>query len=155
MIRVFLGLGSNDVPEARLAQGVGELQSRFGNLVTSPIFENLSDDGIGPPYLNMVVGLTTGLSPADLKNQLLDVEVCCGRVRGQVACALDIDILLMGDRVGVVDGVNLPHPDILARAYVLEPLALIAPELLHPVLQQSCACLWQAFTGPRNRKRLS
>jgi len=72
------------------------------------------------------------------------IEADHGRTRGEKKFAsrtLDIDILTYGDHVGVLDGVELPRDEILKHAFVLRPLADIAPEVLHPILQKPYAQL--------------
>lgn len=151
MIRVFLGLGSNLQREQNLAAGLQALGRHFGPLIPSRIYESEPLQGSGQPYFNMVVALDVALPVGALKTSLRKIEAQCGRVRdGSGRCALDIDLLLYGDQVGDVDGVTLPHADILQRAWVLRPLAELAPDLLHPLEQKSLHSLWQAYTGPRN-----
>ena len=58
---------------------------------------------------------------------------------------LDLDLLLHGNRVGRVAGKNLPHPDLLTRAWVLGPLAELAPQAIHPVTGERMDALWQRF----------
>jgi 2-amino-4-hydroxy-6-hydroxymethyldihydropteridine diphosphokinase len=58
---------------------------------------------------------------------------------------MDLDVLLFGDRVGEFPGAKLPRPDLLKRAYMLGPLAEIAPEVVHPTLGATIGELWQRF----------
>lgn len=157
MTSVFLGLGSNENRERNLDAALAALQRRFGLLECSPIFESMPHGGGGQSYLNLVVKLETQLSAGQLKAELRRIEDDAGRIRSRPSpeCALDIDILLMDGFVGDFDGVVLPHADILHRAYVLQPLALLAPEGIHPVLQISFAELWCRFAGPQNLKRVT
>lgn len=147
MTAVFLGLGSNDQPERHLCAALDLLRQSFGGVDVSPVFASESADGEGAAgYLNLVVQVDTALAVGALKALLRDIEQQCGRIRSgekQSACPLDIDLLLYGDQTGVVDGVTLPHPDILRRSYVLRPLSLLAPCRAHPVQKKTFAALWQ------------
>src|ERR1700733_7723932 len=91
-----------------------------------------------PRFLNGALGLETELEPVELMRELLGVERAMGREReGAIAKGprgIDLDLLLYG--VGVVSAgeLTLPHPEMQARRFGLEPLAEIAPEWIHPVL---------------------
>lgn len=91
-----------------------------------------------PRFLNGALVLETELEPAVLMLGLLAVERAMGRTReGAVAKGprvIDLDLLLYGDVVTSTDELTLPHPEMHARRFVLEPLAEIAPEWVHPVL---------------------
>lgn len=147
MATVFLGLGSNHDRERNLCSAIELLSAAFGSLQRSSVYESAPHGHAGAPYFNLVVMLETDTSVAALKQQLREIEARCGRDRDGApgVCALDIDLLLYGDQVGEVDGVQLPHRDVLSRPYVLQPLAELAPELPHPVERQSFKILWQRF----------
>ena len=147
MATVFLGLGSNHDRERNLCSAIELLSASFGSLQRSSVYESAPHGHSGAPYFNLVVMLETDTSVAALKQQLREIEARCGRDRDGApgVCTLDIDLLLYGDQVGEVDGVQLPHRDVLARAYVLQPLAELAPEQLHPVERLAFKTLWQRF----------
>ncbi len=94
-------------------------------------------------YLNCAVEIETRLSPRALLKLLHDIEAGAGRVRGAAAPSvyadrtLDIDILLYEDRVVSDQDLQIPHPFLHERRFVLTPLADIAPEVEHPTLYQS------------------
>lgn len=92
-----------------------------------------------PDFLNQVVEGFTELTPTKLLNFLKHVEKKMGREVNfrNGPRLIDLDILLYGDRVVHTTRLNLPHPQIVERAFVLVPLAEIAPELVHPVLHKS------------------
>ena len=91
-----------------------------------------------PRFLNGALVLETELGPVDLLRGLLGVERAMGRERdGAVAKGprvIDLDLLLYGDVVMATEELTLPHPEMVERRFVLEPLAEIAPEMVHPVL---------------------
>ena len=109
-----------------------------GNLFLSTIVD----------FINSVVKIETALSVGELLNALRKIEDDNGRIRGGErfsARTLDIDILTYDDLTGKVDGVELPRDEILKNAFVLWPLAEIAPDALHPVTKTTYAEHWQAF----------
>lgn len=103
---------------------------------------------VGPPqpdYLNGCVLLTTTLSPHALLQVLLDIEKQFGRVRRERwgPRTLDLDLLLYADRVLHTPDLQIPHPRMTERAFVLVPLAEIAPDWIEPVSGKAIADLVQ------------
>lgn len=143
--RVFLGLGSNSRREAALAEALRRLREAFGELRCSPVYESAAVGGQGHAYLNLAVALDTGLPVGELKTRLRDIEQAVGRVRGGEDVVIDIDILTYGDFQGDVDGVRLPRRELLERAYVLGPLADIAPDACHPLTGLTYLAHWRSF----------
>jgi 2-amino-4-hydroxy-6-hydroxymethyldihydropteridine diphosphokinase len=99
-----------------------------------------------PPYVNAVLQIETGLQPAELLALLHDVERESGRVRDgrpNAPRVLDLDLIAFGDVVMTGErGLVLPHPRAADRAFVMGPLADIAPDWLHPVLRRTAADLF-------------
>ncbi|GGY61610.1 2-amino-4-hydroxy-6-hydroxymethyldihydropteridine diphosphokinase [Cellvibrio zantedeschiae] len=148
MTHVFLGLGSNLEREKNIRAGLAALESLFGELVLSKVYESESVGFKGSHFYNMVVSLKTDLSIACLSEALKKIEDDHGRVRTGPKYSprtLDIDILTYGDFVGVEAGIELPRAEITQNAFVLLPLSEIAPQKLHPQLKKSYADLWQAY----------
>ncbi|HEY6412297.1 MAG TPA: 2-amino-4-hydroxy-6-hydroxymethyldihydropteridine diphosphokinase [Edaphobacter sp.] len=91
-----------------------------------------------PRFLNAAVLLETSIEPSELMRALLRIEQTMGRERmGAVAKGprvIDLDLLLYGQVVMNTTELTLPHPEMMERRFVLEPLAEIAPGLVHPVL---------------------
>lgn len=148
MPRVYLGLGSNCRREPSLAAALDSLRQSFGAVISSPVYESMAVGEPGDPYLNLVVALETVMPVAALKAALRDIEAQIGRVRGRCDVIIDIDILLYGDFVGDVDGLQLPRAELLERAYVLKPLADLAGAERHPLTGMTYAEHWQSFAGP-------
>lgn len=99
--------------------------------------EFVETKAVGPPqpdFLNAAALLETSLSPEALLGALLGIEAALGRVRGVAKGprTLDLDLLLHGDAVRNTPELTLPHPELPRRAFVLEPLAAIAPALPVP-----------------------
>ncbi|HCH24595.1 MAG TPA: 2-amino-4-hydroxy-6-hydroxymethyldihydropteridine diphosphokinase [Oceanospirillaceae bacterium] len=147
-VQVYLGLGANIDPEHCLRAGVAALRDAFGEsspVQLSPVYQTQAVGLEGPDFLNMVVGFSTLMSVADLRAWIKEVENKNGRQRDQKQSSchrLDMDLLLYGNLISPAD--NLPRSDVLQRAYVLKPLADIAPALSYPGAQESMASLWQA-----------
>lgn len=144
----WLSIGSNQQRERSIRGALSELQRVFGELRLSSIYETPAVGFEGEPFLNLVVGVATDLSVARIDSELRRIEDAHGRVRGAEKFAprtLDIDLLTYGDRVGHVDGRDLPRNEILHYAFVLGPLAEVAPDERHPADGRSYAQLWAAM----------
>ena len=140
---VYLSLGSNlgdryanlRAAIERLGE-TGAIRAVSGFYETEPV--ELRDQ---PWFLNCVVALETSDSPEALLQRALAIEQEMGRVRMKEKGprSIDIDILLFGDRVVEEQerGLKIPHPAMHQRRFVLEPLAEIAPEALHPLLRKT------------------
>lgn len=140
MPRVYLSLGSNIEPRRHLGAALDALAESFGNLLLSPVYESPAVGFEGDHFLNLVVGVATELPVGELARRLRAIEDTNNRRRGAAKfCSrtLDIDILTYGDAVGVIDGIRLPRDEILRYAFVLRPLADIAPEVEHPAVQRT------------------
>lgn len=151
MSRAYLSIGSNIAPETNVARALELLHEAFGPLECSPVYRTPAVGFAGEDFLNLVVGIDTGLAPHALARQLREFEDRCGRVRGGARFAartLDLDVLTYDDAVLDHDGLVLPRPEILEQAFVLGPLADIAPTVRHPVLHETYADLWHAMQAP-------
>ncbi|MDX1298275.1 MAG: 2-amino-4-hydroxy-6-hydroxymethyldihydropteridine diphosphokinase [Pseudomonas sp.] len=144
LTRVFLGLGSNIEREAHLCAGLEALADLLREMRCSPVFESQAVGIKSGPFFNLVVAGYSELSLADLDRRLKFIEADNGRYAPErKGLPLDIDVLLYGDLVGNFDGLILPRAEILKNAFVLWPLSLLAPDILHPAQQRSFAELWQ------------
>lgn len=147
MTRVFLSLGSNIEPERHLAAAIAALRAEFGTVTISPTYRTEAIGFAGPAFLNLAVGIDTARDAVDLDRWLHALEDAHGRrrdVERYSSRTLDIDIVLYGDQV--IDGpghLRVPR-DELRHAFVLAPLADIAPDVRHPVSGFSMAELWRA-----------
>lgn len=143
---VFLGLGSNIERERHLLAGLEALSAFLIDLRCSPVFESQAVGIKSGPFFNLVVRAETALSLAELDRWLKAIEADNGRYApGRKGLPLDIDVLLYGDQVGEFEGLTLPRAEILRNAFVLWPLALLAPAQQHPGAGQSFAELWDAM----------
>ncbi len=148
MAEVLLSLGSNQDRERYILAALDALAEQFGELELSSVYESESVGFQGSPFFNMVVGIRTSLSVANLSKLLKKIEDDNGRRRNGPKFSsrtLDIDILTYDDLTGEVDGILLPRDEVDKNAFVLWPLAELKPTLLHPLHQCSYADLWQAY----------
>jgi len=137
--RVFVGLGANlGDAHAMLASALKALGDHpaITRIATSRPYRTAPVDASGPDYLNAVAELRTTLSPLALLQVLQAIETEHGRQRPYLNAprSLDLDLLLYGQRELDHPHLTLPHPRMHQRAFVLEPLAEIAAELVHPRL---------------------
>ena len=149
----YIGIGSNlGDREQKLLRAVAELGRLPGTRVTalSPFYETEPVGGVAQDnFYNAAVGIVTSISPLALLQALKQIEaevfhrVPSGRWGPR---SMDLDILLYGNRILVDDELVIPHPRLAERRFALQPLADIAPTLVHPSLGNSIAQLLAALT---------
>ncbi|MBV1873968.1 MAG: 2-amino-4-hydroxy-6-hydroxymethyldihydropteridine diphosphokinase [Gammaproteobacteria bacterium] len=148
MAEVYLSLGSNINREHYICAALEGLTALFGELVCSSVYESEAVGFEGDNFFNLVVGIQTTLSPGELARALRQLEAENDRNRASPrfsARTLDVDILSYDTLVGNHSGLTLPRAEISENAFVLQPLAEISPDGIHPVLNKSYADLWQSF----------
>ena len=150
----YLALGSNlGDKEANLRRALELLQQRGVEVVKTSSFICTEPYGVTdqPQFLNGVCEVRTSLEPLELLQTLLEIDQEMGRVRlrhwGERN--IDLDLLLYEDVVLDTPELILPHPDMQNRDFVLLPLAEIAPELVHPILQKSIEELSNLYISKR------
>lgn len=151
-VRGYLALGSN-LGDRRdfLKRAVERLRTAHGILrVGEPSLVESAPLG-GPPgqgrYLNGVVEIETTLAPRELLRTCLDIENALGRTRSERwgPRTIDIDILLYGDEVVMEPDLEIPHPRMGERWFVLVPLARVAPTARHPICGLTAAEMLEAL----------
>ena len=137
----YLSLGSNlGNREQNLHEAIRRASILGRVVAVSSVYETEPVEFTDQPwFLNCVIALETTAGPAQLMAELLRVENVMGRQRvaKKGPRSIDLDILLFGDTVVNTRELTIPHPEMVRRRFVLEPLAEIAPELRHPVSQKT------------------
>jgi len=149
-IRVFVSVGTNVEREVNLRKAIAALKARFGELQMSAVYESKAQGFAGEPFYNLVVSLYCRETAAEVAAALKEIESAHGRQPGAQKFAprtLDLDLLTYGDAPLDLAGLHLPRADILRYAFVLRPLAELAPEVRHPRLGNSYDNLWRSFEG--------
>ena len=145
MPKAYLSLGSNLDPQRHLARAVEELRARFGPLVLSPTYRTPAVGFDGPDFLNSAAIIDSDLGVVALDAWLHTLEDAHGRRRDQPRFSdrpLDIDIVFYDDVVFRGPGnLQVPRPE-LRHAFVLKPLADIAPDFRDPASGRTLAELW-------------
>jgi 2-amino-4-hydroxy-6-hydroxymethyldihydropteridine diphosphokinase len=147
---VYVGIGSNIDREINIGSGLRCLKDLYGDLLISPLYESEAVGFAGPAFYNLVAAFDTQhLLPA-VCDALLRIEHDHGRRRTAERFGnrtLDLDLLLYGDVVQS-ERPRLPRPEIQQYAFVLRPLADIAPAVRHPETGLSYEAMWRAFDEP-------
>ncbi len=144
---VFISFGSNVERCKHFGVAMAAVKRHFAFVVSSPVYESEPVGFDGPAFYNSVLLCRTAMPLDALQAWLKDLEQQCGRQSGAHQFAprtLDMDILLFDDWVGD-EPVALPRQEILEHAFVLRPLADIAPMRRHPVVNKTYGQLWAEF----------
>lgn len=152
MARVFLSIGSNVDKDDNIRSGIALLREQFGKLELSPVYENAAVGFEGDSFYNLVAGFDTNAVITDVAAACRRIEERQGRDRSAPKFSsrtLDIDLLLYDDVVIEDGSMDVPRGEITRYAFVLKPLADIAPAVVHPVLGKRIDELWHAFEGER------
>ena len=139
-MKVYLGLGSNIGNRFENLNEAVRLLNEASEIRVMNVSKNYETVPVGgpeqPDYLNAAAEIETTLEPETLYQQCSYIERALGRVRTERygPRIIDIDILLYEQLVMKTDDLNIPHPQMHERAFVLCPLADLAPDCVHPVL---------------------
>lgn len=141
MAVAFIGLGANlGEPATQLRAALRQLAEHrdIALCAQSPFYRSAAvGPGEQPDYCNAVAAVATALEPTELLQQLLAIERALGRIRtGErwLPRYLDLDLLMLGSHRAQTAGLQLPHPQIASREFVLQPWADIAPDTQVPGL---------------------
>jgi 2-amino-4-hydroxy-6-hydroxymethyldihydropteridine diphosphokinase len=136
--RVFIALGTNLGDRQANLQEAKEALSPCIEIVNESSIYQTEPWGYAdqPDFYNQVIEVSTSLEPLELLATLKGIENNMGREKSfrNAPRIIDLDILLYGQHVIHENNLHIPHPDLHERAFVLVPMAEIAPELVHPVL---------------------
>lgn len=152
MARAYVSVGSNIDRERHVRGAIAALRDRYGRLLLSPVYESRAVGFDGGDFYNLVVAFDTEEPPRAIAEALAAIERAHGRERrahGLHSRTLDLDLLLYDDLVVDEPGLRLPREDIARYAFVLKPLADLAPAGVHPQTGQRFAQMWRDFRGER------
>jgi len=144
MHRIFLSIGSNIEPERYFQQCAATLAEKLINPVWSPIYCSAAVGMEGDDFLNAVVMAYTDQPVVSTLDLLRSIEHDHGRKRSTdrfISRTLDVDLLLYDNIVADTPSITLPRTEIPTTAYVLKPLADLAPDDVHPVLEKTYTAL--------------
>ena len=154
---VYLGLGTNlGNKEQNLRMSVQKIEERIGKTVSLSAFYVTAPWGFASDnsFLNAVVCVETPLLPLEVLKETQAIERELGRTSKSMGGVysdrlIDIDLLLYGDTIMDEEGLILPHPLMVERRFVMEPLAEIAPDVMHPVLHKTMKELFTSSFSPQ------
>jgi 2-amino-4-hydroxy-6-hydroxymethyldihydropteridine diphosphokinase len=154
----YLSLGSNvGDREAKLQDAQVRLCALGRVVALSPFYETEPVEYVQQPwFLNCAAAIETNKTPEQLMSAILRIEEEMGRRRVQKKGprSMDIDILLFADTIMEAKDLTIPHPAMHQRRFVLEPLAEIAPQALHPVLKKTIRELLDLLPAGQSVRRV-
>ncbi len=153
---VYVGIGSNIEQEKYIRLAVQFLEESFGEqcqLLLSPVYKTQAIGFDGDDFFNLVASFVSNLSAIEVAQKLKEIEHKNGRRRSQEkfsARTLDIDLLLYDQEIIEDNGISVPRDEIEKYAFVLSPLADLAPDLVHPKTKQTISMMWQELRKKNN-----
>lgn len=147
MARIYISIGSNINRHYHVQAAVSALQQHFGNLTLSSVYESEAVGFAGNAFYNLVAAAETSLSVAECVGLFKQIEDRYGRDRSAARFSgrtLDLDLLTY-DELICQQPVQLPRAEITENAFVLWPLAEIAPQVCHPLSGKRYSDLWQQY----------
>ena len=151
LVKVYLGLGSNlGNRQDNLDKALDYLSHRLRVEKVSSVYDTEPLGNVNQPrFLNMVCQIQTRLTAKELFTLTQGIEIRLGRAPGKLNAPrpIDIDILFYGDQIIETPELVIPHPRLTERAFVLIPLAEIAPDLVHPLKDKTIKQLFQELGG--------
>lgn len=144
---ILISVGSNVDREQHTRAGVAAVQAAFTDVQLSSVYESEAVGFNGAAFYNLVISATTDMSIADVCAQLKQIERDNGRQRGEKKFAprtLDLDLLTYDKQV-TTSPIVLPREEITYNAFVLQPLAELVPEHVHPVAQRTYRDMWHDY----------
>lgn len=144
----FISIGSNIDKEIHIPSSLNALKKQFGQIIISSLYETEAVGFEGDDFYNLIVQFESSNTAKEVAKILRQIELEHGRTRDSrkyAARTLDLDLILYGDQI-ISDGrLQIPRDEIERYAFVLEPLAEIAENRLHPISHKSYAELWTNY----------
>jgi 2-amino-4-hydroxy-6-hydroxymethyldihydropteridine diphosphokinase len=161
MKNVFLGIGTNiGNRESNIDNAIEKIEEYVGPVIKISSWYETEPWGFTAKgeFLNLVLNVGTDLSPQELLDKVLSIELLLGRVRKKKryeSRIIDIDILVYNDQIVHEDNLIIPHPLLHERRFVLVPLCELAGDMIHPVIKKSYSSLLESCkdTSSVNRYR--
>jgi 2-amino-4-hydroxy-6-hydroxymethyldihydropteridine diphosphokinase len=147
---VYVGAGSNINPVENLRCACRELESVFGELALSSVYQTTPVGMEGDDFLNMAIRFSTGARVEEVAGELERIQIGAGRAPAAgrfVSRTLDLDLLLYGDQSIDTPAITVPRADVIEYGFVLRPMAELAPDLQHPLTGMTMADHWARFDG--------
>ncbi len=144
----FISIGSNIDKEIHIPKSLIAIKLQFGAIVVSSLYESEAMGFEGADFHNLIVQFKSNLTAEEVAKQLKVMELNQGRTRNckkYSARTLDLDLILFGEQIINEGSLQIPRDEIIKYAFVLEPLAEIAPNLLHPISKISYIKLWHDY----------
>lgn len=154
MAKVYISIGSNIDKDTSIRKGVADMLVVFGELELSSVYQSEAVGFDGDDFYNLVAAFDTAKDVATVARELREIEDQNGRDRSGPRFSsrtLDLDLLVYDDLITDENGLEVPRGEILENAFVLWPLAELAPKLKHPVTNQSYAELWSNFDKTKEK----
>lgn len=148
MLTGFISIGSNIKKELHVPSSLLALRKCFGEIIISSLYETAAVGFEGDDFHNLIVQFDSNLEPKAVAKKLRQIELDHGRTRDSrkyAARTLDLDLILFGDLIISEGRLQIPRDEIEHYAFVLEPLAEIVPDAIHPTLHKSYSQLWKEF----------
>ena len=145
LMPIYVGIGSNCEREAMLLAAYQCLKNYFTDICLSPVYRSKAVGFVGNDFYNAVIGFSTNKSLPKVNKILQQIQFDLdpvARTHSDEYCKIDLDLLLYGDITVTTAEYVLPRSDIMKYAFVLKPLADIAPASKHPQLAKTYKTLW-------------
>jgi len=153
MAQIFISLGSNINKAEHIRRALEALNQHFENTHHSSVFESEAVGFAGNNFYNSVLAATTNMALVDVCALLKQIERDNGRQANDKKFSprtLDLDLLFYDDVI-CESPAQLPRDEITKNAFVLQPLAEVAPDFYHPVAKQTIAQIWNAYNNPQQK----
>ncbi|WP_213607599.1 2-amino-4-hydroxy-6-hydroxymethyldihydropteridine diphosphokinase [Pseudoalteromonas sp.] len=153
MAQIYISLGSNINKAEHIRRALVALNQHFENTVHSSVFESEAVGFAGNNFYNSVLAATTDMALTDVCVLLKKIERDNGRTANDKKFSprtLDLDLLFYDDVI-CESPAQLPRDEITKNAFVLQPLAEVAPDFYHPVAKQTIAQIWNAYNNPQQK----